>query len=247
MRVGDSVQSNVVAARREDTMRNHSATHLLHKALRDIIGPQVEQRGSLVEPERLRFDFACPRALTAQEQALVDEQINRWIRADYPVHTNIMPLQEALTTGAMALCGEKYEDEVRVVSMGKSIELCGGTHCSSTGQIGLYITTQETSIAAGISRIEALTGRGAESYLRGRSALVEKLSSKLQTQPDVLEPKVDQLLQELAAMRRQMAQFHREAAQRQTETLFEPLYWKQPQTVSAIRSAPLFQGRIAPG
>ena len=219
LRVGDSVQSNVIASRREDTMRNHSATHLLHKALRDIIGPQVEQRGSLVEPERLRFDFACPRALTAQELALVDEQINRWIRADFPIHTNIMPLQEALTTGAMALFGEKYDEEVRVVSMGKSIELCGGTHCSSTGQIGLYITIQETSIAAGIRRIEALTGRGAESYLRERSSLIENISANLQTQPDMLESKVDQLVQELAAARRQIAQFHREAAQRQTEAL----------------------------
>jgi alanyl-tRNA synthetase len=219
MRVGDSVQANVIAQRREDTMRNHSATHLLHKALRDIIGPQVEQRGSLVEPERLRFDFACPRALTAQEIALVDEQINRWIRDDLPIRTNIVPLQEALMTGAMALFGEKYENEVRVVSMGKSIELCGGTHCSSTGQIGLYITIQETSIAAGIRRIEALTGRGAESYLRERSSLVEVISAKLQTQPDVLETRVEQLVQELATARRQIAQFHREAAQRQTEEL----------------------------
>ncbi len=219
MRVGDSVQANVIAQRREDTMRNHSATHLLHKALRDIIGPQVEQRGSLVEPDRLRFDFACPRALTDQEIALIDEQINRWIRADLPVQTNIMPLQQALMTGAMALFGEKYEDEVRVVSMGKSIELCGGTHVSSTGQIGLYITIQETSIAAGIRRIEALTGRGAEAYLRGRSSLVEVISAKLQAQPDMLEARVDQLVQEMATARRQIAQFQREAAQRQTETL----------------------------
>jgi alanyl-tRNA synthetase len=219
LRVGESVQSNVFAQRREDTMRNHSATHLLHKALRDVIGQQVEQRGSLVEPERLRFDFTRPRALTSQEIALVDEQINRWIRADLPIHTKIMPLQEALTTGAMALFGEKYEEEVRVVSMGKSIELCGGTHCSWTGQIGVYITIQETSIAAGIRRIEALTGRGAESYLRERSTLVELISAKLQTQPDVLESRVDQLIQELATARRQITQFHREAAQRQTEVL----------------------------
>jgi len=219
LRVGDSVQANVVAQRREDTIRNHSATHLLHKALRDIIGPQVEQRGSLVEPERLRFDFACPRALTATEIALVDEQINRWIRGDLPVHTNIMPLQEALMTGAMALFGEKYDEEVRVVSMGSSVELCGGTHCAATGQIGLYITIQETSIAAGIRRIEALTGRGALAYLRQRSALVDALSARLQTQPDMLEARVDQVAQELAAARRQVAQFQREAAQRQAEAL----------------------------
>jgi alanyl-tRNA synthetase len=209
----------VNAQRREDTMRNHSATHLLHKALRDIIGPQVEQRGSLVEPERLRFDFASPRALTAAEVAKVDDQVNRWIRQDLPVITKIMPLKDALETGAMALFGEKYEGEVRVVTMGKSVELCGGTHCSATGQIGLYITTQETSIAAGVRRIEALTGRGAETYLRKRSALVEAISAKLQTQPDMLESRVDQLTQELAIERRQVAQFQREAALRQAEAL----------------------------
>jgi alanyl-tRNA synthetase len=219
LRLGDNVQCEVISQRREDTMRNHSATHLLHKALRDLIGTSVEQRGSLVEPERLRFDFTCPRPLSAQELARLDDQINRWIRQDYPVHTRIMPLKEALSTGAMALFGEKYDENVRVVSMGESIELCGGTHCASTGQIGLYVTVQETSIAAGIRRIEALTGRGAEAYLRQRSALVERVSSKLQTQPDLLENRVDQLLQELASARRQIAQFQREKAQQQTADL----------------------------
>jgi alanyl-tRNA synthetase len=169
----------------------------------------------------LRFDFASSRPLTASELAQVDEQINRWIRADLPVHTRIMPLQEALLTGAMALFGEKYEDQVRVVSMGSSTELCGGTHCASTGQIGIYITISETSIAAGIRRIEALTGRGAEAYLRRRSSTVDALSAKLQTQPDMLESRVDQLTQELATIRRQLAQLQRDAAQRQTETLAE--------------------------
>ncbi len=219
MRVGESVQANVISQRREDTIRNHSATHLLHKALRDLLGPQVEQRGSLVEPERLRFDFASPRALTASDLAQVDEQINEWIRANLPVQTKIMSLQDALQTGAMALFGEKYDDLVRVVSMGSSTELCGGTHCSATGQIGTYITTQETSIAAGIRRIEALTGRGAEAYLRRRSATVDSLSTKLQTQPEQLETRVEQLAQELATARKQIAQIQREAAQQQTETL----------------------------
>jgi alanyl-tRNA synthetase len=219
MRAGDSVQASVIEQRREDTIRNHSATHLLHKALRNIIGPQVEQRGSLVEPERLRFDFTCPRPLTTSELAQVDEQVNRWIRANEPVHTSIMPLQEALTTGAMALFGEKYEDVVRVVSMGSSTELCGGTHCSYTGQIGLYITVQETSIAAGIRRVEALTGRGAEAYLRRRSAAVDALAARLQTQPDMLETRVEQLAQDLASARRAIAQYHREAAQRHAEEL----------------------------
>src|SRR5438874_9168918 len=219
MRVGDSVQASVIEQRREDTMRNHSATHLLHKALRDLLGPQTEQRGSLVEPERLRFDFTCPRPLTPSELAQLDEQINRWIRADFTVHTTIMPLEEALTTGAMALFGEKYEDSVRVVSMGSSTELCGGTHCSATGQIGIYITIQETSIAAGIRRIEALTGRAAEAYLRRRSATVDTLAARLQTQPDMLESRVEQLAQDLAATRRLIAQFQRDAVRQQAERL----------------------------
>ncbi len=219
LRVGDTVQAEVDKERREDTMRNHSATHLLHRALRDLLGPQVQQRGSLVEPERLRFDFASPRALTPSDLAHIDEQINRWIRTDYPVQTRLLPLQEALQTGAMALFGEKYDEQVRVVSMGSSTELCGGTHCASTGQIGEYLTTQETSIAAGVRRIEALTGRGADAYLRRRSATVEALSATLQTQPEQLVGRVEQVIQELAAARKQLAQLQREAAQQQVETL----------------------------
>jgi alanyl-tRNA synthetase len=217
--VGDSVQANVIAQRREDTIRNHSATHLLHKALRDLLGPQVEQRGSLVEPERLRFDFTSPHALSPSELAQIDTQVNRWIRADFPVHTTLMPLQDAINTGAMALFGEKYDDVVRVVSMGSSIELCGGTHIVATGQIGIYITVQETSVAAGIRRIEALTGHAAEAYLRRRNATVENLAAKLQTQPDQLEARVEQLLQDLAASRRQIAQYQRNETLRQAELL----------------------------
>jgi alanyl-tRNA synthetase len=191
----------------------------LHKALRDYLGTQVEQRGSLVEPERLRFDFASPRGLTTADIAHIDEQINRWIRADYPVQTKILPLQDAIASGAMALFGEKYDDMVRAVSMGSSIELCGGTHCQSTGQIGQYITTQETSIAAGIRRIEALTGRAAEAYLRQRSTTVDRLATTLQVQPDQVETRVEQLLQELATARRQVAQHLHNEALRQAESI----------------------------
>jgi alanyl-tRNA synthetase len=219
LRLGDRVDCSVSSQRRADTIRNHSATHLLHKALRDLIGTLVEQRGSLVEPERLRFDFTCPRPLSAQELAQLDDQVNRWIRQADPVNTRILPLKEALTTGAMALFGEKYDEQVRVVTMGESIELCGGTHCASTGQIGLYVTVQESSIAAGIRRIEALTGRGAEAYLRQRSATIDLVSSKLQTRPDLLEHRVDQMLQDLALARRQLARLQREKAQQQTASL----------------------------
>jgi alanyl-tRNA synthetase len=219
LRVGEGVQASVIEQRREDTIRNHSATHLLHKALRDYLGTQVEQRGSLVEPERLRFDFTSPHALTTSDIAHIDEQINRWIRADYPVRTKIIPLQDAIASGAMALFGEKYDDMVRVVSMGNSIELCGGTHCSSTGQIGFYITIQESSVAAGIRRIEALTGRAAEIYLRQRSTTIDTLASTLQVQPDQIETRIEQLLQELSTARRQVAQFLHAEAQRQAESI----------------------------
>ncbi|GCF07444.1 alanine--tRNA ligase [Dictyobacter arantiisoli] len=219
LRVGDAIQATVIENRRADTMRNHSATHLLHKALRDLLGPQVQQRGSLVEPERLRFDFASPRPLTSADLAQIDAQINRWIRADYPVKTTLMPIQEALQTGAMALFGEKYDDTVRVVSMGQSVELCGGTHCATTGQIGSYITIQETSVAAGIRRIEALTGRAAEAYLRQRREVVDRIASTLQVQTDQVESRIEQLVQELAAARRQIVQYQRNEAQAQVQQL----------------------------
>src|SRR5581483_4569213 len=131
------------------------------------------------------------------------------------------PLEQALTTGAMALFGEKYDSSVRVVSMGSSTELCGGTHCAATGQIGIYITIQETSVAAGIRRIEALTGRAAEAYLRRRNATVEAIAATLQTQPDTLESRVEQLIQDLTAARRLIAQYQRDNASRQAEQLVQ--------------------------
>jgi alanyl-tRNA synthetase len=219
LQLNDEVQADVIEQRREDTIRNHSATHLLHKALRNLLGTQVEQRGSLVEPERLRFDFTSPRPLTAEDLVHINEQINRWIRSDLPVHTTIMPLQDAMNTGAMALFGEKYDDLVRVVTMGSSVELCGGTHCRATGQIGLFVTVQESSIAAGIRRIEAVTGRAAEAYLRRRSALTETLAARLQTSVDSLEARVEQLLQEQVAARKQISQFQRDAAIQQAGLL----------------------------
>lgn len=200
-------------------MRNHSATHLLHRALKEILGEQVQQKGSLVEPERLRFDFNYPRALSDSQLKQIDHLVNEWIRNNYPVETTIMPLQQALTTGAMHLFGEKYGDMVRVVMMGRSKELCGGTHCHDTGQIGLYVTTQETSIAAGIRRIEALTGRAAEEHLTARKQTVDMLAAKLQTSPEMLEARVEQLVQDLATARKHLAQFQREAAREEASRL----------------------------
>jgi alanyl-tRNA synthetase len=219
LRVGSEARAEVNVLRREDTIRNHSATHLLHRALKEVLGEQVQQKGSLVEPERLRFDFNHPRALTVVEVRRIERLVNEWIRNDYHVETAILPLQEALTTGAMHLFGEKYGDQVRVVTMGRSKELCGGTHCHATGQIGIYVTTQETSIAAGIRRIEALTGRAAEEHLIGRTQTLDALAAKLQTSPDALETRLEQVVQDLAAARRRLAQLDREAAREEANQL----------------------------
>jgi alanyl-tRNA synthetase len=221
LRVESQVEAQVDVQRRDDTRRNHSATHLLHRALKDLLGESVTQRGSLVEPDRLRFDFNHPRALTPDEIAKIDRLVNEWIRTNFPVITEIQPLDQALRSGAMALFGEKYPDPVRVVTMGTSKELCGGTHVAATGQIGIYVTTQEASSAAGIRRIEALTGRAAEAYLTRRRKLVDTLASHLQTSPDTLDQRVDQLASELASVRRQLAQLQREAQKDEAARLAE--------------------------
>jgi alanyl-tRNA synthetase len=212
LRVGAQVRTDVDLELRRATMRNHSATHLLHRALKDILGAQVEQRGSLVAPDRLRFDFNLERPVSPEEMREIDRRVNAWILNDLHVHTDQMPYKDAVATGAMALFSEKYGDMVRVVTMGPSKELCGGTHVHGTGQIGLYLTTQETSTGAGIRRIEALTGTGAEAYLRGRSDLVVALADRLQTQPDKLGEKVRQLQDDLTEAKRLLAQAQRAQA-----------------------------------
>ena len=211
LRVGAEVHAQVDAGRRLHTMRNHSATHLLHRALKDVLGDQVHQQGSLVAPDRLRFDFNHPRPLSEEELRAIESAVNNWVLDDLLVRTEIMPYREALATGAMALFSEKYGDLVRVVTMGPSKELCGGTHCSATGQVGVYVVTQETSIAAGVRRIEALSGTGAMRHLRRRSDLVATLADRLQTapDPDSIAARVDQLQEELDEMKRRLAQLRR--------------------------------------
>ncbi|HEV2235153.1 MAG TPA: alanine--tRNA ligase [Ktedonobacterales bacterium] len=219
LRVGSPVRAEVDLARRQETMRNHSGTHLLHRALKEVLGEQVHQQGSLVEPERLRFDFNFPRALTAEELRAIEAKTNAWILADHPVTTQVMPYKEAVATGAMALFSEKYGDQVRVVTMGPSKELCGGTHCAATGQIGLLVITQETSIAAGVRRIEALTGLGALDHLRARSALVDTLAERLQARPDTLVDRVRALQEELGEARKRLSQAQRGQAREEAERL----------------------------
>ena len=221
LRVDSEVRAEVDATRRSNTMRNHSATHLLHRALKDILGEQVHQQGSLVEPARLRFDFNHARAVNSEELRAIETRVNEWVVDDLLVKTEIKPYREAVESGAMALFSEKYGDQVRVVTMGPSKELCGGTHCAATGQIGVYVVAQETSVAAGVRRIEALTGPGALQRLSARSALVETLADRLNTEPEpaAIADRVRQLQDELAETRRKLAQVQRGQAREEAARL----------------------------
>src|SRR5699024_105430 len=169
---GDKVTLTVAEKERRDTEKNHSATHLLQKALKVVLGSHVEQKGSLVTPERLRFDFAHFQAMTEEELEKTEDLVNKEIQASLPVVTDVMDIEEAKKSGAMALFGEKYEQKVRVVSMGDfSKELCGGTHVKNTGSIMLFKIISEQGIAAGVRRIEALTGNAVLEYYKKEEQL----------------------------------------------------------------------------
>jgi alanyl-tRNA synthetase len=204
--VGNTVRAEVNTPRRQAIARNHSATHLLHRALKDVLGNQVNQAGSLVAPDRLRFDFNLSRGVTTEEAREIDHRVNEWVLSDFAVRTDVMGLAEAKQSGAMALFGEKYGDLVRVVTMGPSKELCGGTHVAATGQIGMYLTTQDTGVGAGVRRVEALTGFGAQDFLRERSDLLTRVADRLATTPDTLVQRVEQLQEELGDARRKLRQ-----------------------------------------
>lgn len=189
LKVGDSVTAKVDDKIRNANMRNHSATHLMHKALRDVLGEHVEQKGSLVTAESTRFDISHPQAVTAEEIAEVERRVNEAILANVAVNAAIMSMEDAQKTGAMMLFGEKYGDEVRVLQMGGfSTELCGGTHVSRTGDIGLFKIISEGGIAAGVRRIEAITGLNALKWAQEQERLVKDIiaETKAQTEKDVL-------------------------------------------------------------
>ena len=189
LKVGDSVTAKVDDEIRNANMRNHSATHLMHKALRDVLGEHVEQKGSLVTAESTRFDISHPQAVTAEEIAEVEHRVNEAILANVAVNAAIMSMEDAQKTGAMMLFGEKYGDEVRVLQMGDfSTELCGGTHVSRTGDIGLFKIISEGGIAAGVRRIEAITGLNALKWAQEQERLVKDIiaETKAQTEKDVL-------------------------------------------------------------
>ena len=200
LKAGDTVTLCVDREKRLDTAKNHSATHLLQKALKTVLGSHVEQKGSLVTPDRLRFDFAHFQAMTEEEISRTEALVNEEIQANLAVTTQIMSLEEAKKSGAMALFGEKYSDEVRVVSMGDfSRELCGGTHVSNTGVISLFKIVSESGIAAGVRRIEALTGNGVLAYYKEMETRLFAAASLLKTSPAELTDKIAHLQAELKA------------------------------------------------
>ncbi len=218
--VGEAVLATVDVERRLDIARNHTATHLLHKALRQVLGEHAQQRGSLVAPDRLRFDFTHLTAVTPEELRQIEEKVNAAIRADLPVMVAQTTYGQAIAHGAMALFGEKYGETVRLVQAGDySQELCGGTHLERTGQIGFCLLLSESSIGAGLRRVEAVTGRGAAAYVRQRLALLDEAASRLQVTPDEVPGKLTLLLDDQAGARKEIERLQREAAKGQVQAL----------------------------
>ncbi|HDR27180.1 alanine--tRNA ligase [Rhodovulum sp.] len=222
--VGDPLELRVDHARRSAIRANHSATHLLHEALRQTLGDHVAQKGSLNAPDRLRFDFSHSKAMSRAELAAVESEVNAFIRQNSPVETRIMTPDDARAIGAQALFGEKYGDEVRVVSMGRaptgkgqdgnawSLELCGGTHVERTGDIGLCVVLGDSASSAGVRRIEALTGQGALEHLIAQQARLSEVAEILRAQPAELAARVKALVDERRALENEVATLRRELA-----------------------------------
>ena len=200
-KVGDTVTLQVNAENRADTCKNHSATHLLQKALRTVLGTHVEQAGSFVNGDRLRFDFSHFSAMTKEELAQVEKIVNDKIAEALPVDTQIMSIEDAKKTGAMALFGEKYGESVRVVKMGDfSTELCGGTHVANTGAITLFKIISESGVAAGVRRIEALTGNGVLKYYADMEKTLQDAAAVVKTNPAELVEKLTHLMSDMKAL-----------------------------------------------
>jgi alanyl-tRNA synthetase len=203
--VGDAVEAQVDAARRRAIALNHSATHLLHAALRQVLGSHVQQKGSLVGPDRLRFDFSHFEPVTRDQQLEVERLVNREIRENHMVETRIMSLEDAKTAGAMALFGEKYSDQVRVLRMGDfSTELCGGTHVKAVGDIGLFKIVSEGGIASGVRRIEAMTGAGALEWVQADEDRVLRLAGLLRGGRDDLDDRVSALMDRSRSLEKEL-------------------------------------------
>jgi alanyl-tRNA synthetase len=204
--VGDAIDARVDGERRARTVRNHSATHLMHKALRQVLGDHVQQRGSLVDPEKTRFDFAHDAPMTPEQIAQVERIVNQEILANQATQARVMSYDDAVQGGAMALFGEKYGDTVRVLDIGFSRELCGGTHVARTGDIGLFKIISEGGVAAGVRRVEAITGMNALAWAQASNALLLQAASALRTQPSDLVDRIGQVQGQVKQLERELDQ-----------------------------------------
>ena len=205
VRIGDTVKARVNAASRTATMRNHSATHLMHKALREVLGPHVQQKGSLVDADKTRFDFSHTQPVTADEIAEIERRVNAEILANAAAQARVMGIEDAQKTGAMMLFGEKYGDEVRVLDIGSSRELCGGTHVSRTGDIGLFKIYAESGVAAGVRRIEAATGEGALALVATAERELARIAALVKVAPEQAAARIEQVIEQSRALEKELS------------------------------------------
>ncbi len=219
LKVGDRLAAKVDAARRARTVRNHSATHLMHKALREVLGPHVQQKGSLVDAERTRFDFSHNSPMTEEETWRVEAIVNAEILANAATSARIMKHDEAIKAGALAFFGDKYGDEVRVLDIGSSRELCGGTHVKRTGDIGFFKVISEGGVAAGVRRIEATTGEGALAYVQDQEAALNQAAAALKAPPQEIGQKIAQIVDSMKGLEKELARFKSRHAASQGDEL----------------------------
>ena len=221
LKIGDSVAARVDVVRRHATMRNHSVTHLMHKALRDVLGHHVQQKGSLVDAEKTRFDFTHNSPVTDAQIRTIESMVNEEILANAPTQVRNMDIESAKTTGAMMLFGEKYGDIVRVLDIGSSTELCGGTHVQRTGDIGLFKVVAEGGVAAGVRRIEAVTGEGALAYLQQLESTVTQVAGTVKAPVAELNQRIVQVLDHVKQLEKEIAALKGKLASSQGDELVQ--------------------------
>ncbi|MEO7621656.1 MAG: DHHA1 domain-containing protein, partial [Gallionella sp.] len=219
LRVGSSVTARVDMQARASTERNHSVTHLMHKALREVLGSHVQQKGSQVDPDKTRFDFVHTQPMTDKQIRKVEALVNAEILANIATDARVMSIEDAQKTGAMMLFGEKYGDEVRVLSIGSSKELCGGTHVKRTGDIGLFKIVAESGVAAGVRRVEAVTGEGALAYIQQQETQLQQVAEAVKAQPQEAAARIMQILDNVKTMEKELARLKSKLAGAQGDDL----------------------------
>ncbi|MGD1943362.1 MAG: DHHA1 domain-containing protein, partial [Leptolyngbyaceae cyanobacterium] len=240
--VGDRVTAQIDRACRRRAMANHTATHLLQAALKKLVDDSISQAGSLVDFDRLRFDFNCSHALTAEEIKQVEDQVNTWIAEGHAATVAVMPIDEAKQKGAIAMFGEKYGAEVRVIDFpGVSMELCGGTHVGNTAEIGLFKIISETGVASGIRRIEAVAGPAVLDYLNVREAVVKDLSDRFKVKPEAAPERITSLQAELKSAQKELETLKSELAVVKSDQLVD-----QAETVGEVKVLVAEMAGVAP-